>query len=195
MTPAELAERNVGLVYAIAGDQWRKLGGEYDDLVGDGMVGLMQAAMRFDRARNDGPFSTYAHKRVVGAMIDGYRQANRTGKTHGKGERRELLTYDGDVADERATPSAEDHVVDQLDLESLLGVLVDMPLPLRDLVADCANGQSHSAIARHAGITPAAINHRMSTVQRWVLHGPPTSGRYAVGVSESAERRRRRLAA
>src|SRR5580704_17106921 len=41
----------------------------FDDLVGAGMIGLIQAADRFDRTR-DLKFKTYAQHRIRGAMLD-----------------------------------------------------------------------------------------------------------------------------
>jgi len=45
-------------------------------LVGDGMVGLMKAAAKFDPNRG-WRFGTYARHRIRGAMIDGIRSMHR----------------------------------------------------------------------------------------------------------------------
>jgi RNA polymerase sigma factor for flagellar operon FliA len=47
---------------------------EVDDLVQDGLVGLMAAAARFEPARGI-PFEAFATSRVRGAMVDGLRRA------------------------------------------------------------------------------------------------------------------------
>src|SRR3977135_784438 len=46
---------------------------ELSDLVQDGMIGLMDAAARFDEARGI-KFETFAERRVRGAMIDALRR-------------------------------------------------------------------------------------------------------------------------
>jgi len=47
---------------------------DLDDLVQDGLLGLMDAAMRFDAARGI-PFEAFATTRVHGAMVDGLRRS------------------------------------------------------------------------------------------------------------------------
>lgn len=62
LSPAELAERNAALVVTIARSflgRAARLNYRLDDLIGWGNVGLVVAAVRFDRAR-DVAFSTYA---------------------------------------------------------------------------------------------------------------------------------------
>lgn len=46
---------------------------EYDDLVGDGMVGLVQASRRYDW-RAGVAFRSYAARRIMGEMFDGIRR-------------------------------------------------------------------------------------------------------------------------
>lgn len=55
----ELVEKNMGLVYYIAHSFQNSTGLEYDDLVQEGMVGLVKAARTFDESRGF-LFSTYA---------------------------------------------------------------------------------------------------------------------------------------
>ncbi len=45
---------------------------DFDDLVGDGLLGLMEAVDRFDPAHNV-RFKTYAESRIRGAILDGVR--------------------------------------------------------------------------------------------------------------------------
>ncbi len=45
---------------------------EFDDLVGDGLLGLMEAVDRFDPSHNV-RFKTYAESRIRGAILDGVR--------------------------------------------------------------------------------------------------------------------------
>jgi len=46
---------------------------ELEDLIGDGICGLVDAAMRFDVTRNV-PFAVYAKHRIRGAILDGLRR-------------------------------------------------------------------------------------------------------------------------
>src|SRR4051812_12347115 len=69
-----LIEQHLSLVQAIAGKLKRTLGRaiEFEDLVGYGSKGLVEAAERFD-ARQGTSFTTFAYYRVRGAMLDGLR--------------------------------------------------------------------------------------------------------------------------
>ncbi|HEY0710762.1 MAG TPA: sigma-70 family RNA polymerase sigma factor [Polyangia bacterium] len=69
-----LVADHLELVQAIAGKLKRTLGKsiDYDDLVGYGHRGLMEAADRFDPAQGV-TFTTFAYYRIRGAMLDGMR--------------------------------------------------------------------------------------------------------------------------
>lgn len=69
-----LVEQHLSLVHALAGKMKRSLGKtiEFDDLVGYGSKGLLEAAERFD-ARHGVAFTTFAYYRIRGAMVDGLR--------------------------------------------------------------------------------------------------------------------------
>jgi RNA polymerase sigma factor for flagellar operon FliA len=69
-----LVEQHLSLVQAIAAKLKRSLGRtiEFDDLVGYGTKGLLEAAERFD-ATQGATFTTFAYYRVRGAMLDGLR--------------------------------------------------------------------------------------------------------------------------
>jgi RNA polymerase sigma factor for flagellar operon FliA len=69
-----LVEKHLSLVQAIAAKLKRTLGRsiEFDDLVGYGTKGLLEAADRFDPAQG-ASFTTFAYYRVRGAMLDGLR--------------------------------------------------------------------------------------------------------------------------
>jgi RNA polymerase sigma factor for flagellar operon FliA len=74
----EVLERfhsELGLVETIAAHVLRSVGRsiEFDDLVGAGREGLLDAARRFDPTRGV-PFGAYANFRVRGAILDGVRQ-------------------------------------------------------------------------------------------------------------------------
>jgi RNA polymerase sigma factor for flagellar operon FliA len=69
-----LIEQHLSLVQAIAGKLKRTLGRsiDFEDLVGYGSKGLIEAAERFD-PRQGATFSTFAYYRIRGAMLDGLR--------------------------------------------------------------------------------------------------------------------------
>jgi RNA polymerase sigma factor (sigma-70 family) len=88
VTRDERIESHVGLVHAIARHTARRVPAQtvdVDELVGDGMVGLVEAADRFDDTVGV-PFATYASRRIAGAMIDGLRRrafVSRHGRARG----------------------------------------------------------------------------------------------------------------
>ncbi len=68
----QLIEDNQGLVYHLAARIYRFLPvrHELDDLIGNGMVGLAEAAKNF-KPGGGAQFSTYAFRRIQGAIYDG----------------------------------------------------------------------------------------------------------------------------
>jgi RNA polymerase sigma factor FliA len=70
----QLIEQHLSLVHAIAGKLKRNLGRslDFEDLVGYGCKGLVEAAQRFD-PRQGTAFTTFAYYRIRGAMLDGLR--------------------------------------------------------------------------------------------------------------------------
>jgi RNA polymerase sigma factor for flagellar operon FliA len=89
-----LVEENLDLVRSIAGKLKRSLGRtlDIDELVAYGCKGLVEAASRFDSSKGVA-FSTFAHYRIRGAMLDGLR-------TMGWYSRADFARY---RAEERAT--------------------------------------------------------------------------------------------
>jgi RNA polymerase sigma factor FliA len=72
-----LVMRHLHLVSAIAYQMARRMPSrvEVDDLVQDGTVGLLQAAQRYE-GRRGSSFSSYASRRIRGAIIDGSRRSD-----------------------------------------------------------------------------------------------------------------------
>lgn len=162
----ELVERNVGVVYAIAADHFRRYGGEYDDLVGDGMVGLVQAAQRFDPARFVGPFATYAHRRVTGAVMDGYRTRYYHGH-HGRGGWRGDPSLSGEI--EPLLPSAasaEDVALSRVLLNSVVERINGLPDVLRAPVRAVVDGTMLKELAARDGVTVTRISQRLAKARR-----------------------------
>jgi RNA polymerase sigma factor for flagellar operon FliA len=69
-----LVEAHLKLVHSIAGKLKRSLGRsiDFEDLVGYGSKGLLEAAARFDPQQGVS-FTTFAYYRIRGAMLDGLR--------------------------------------------------------------------------------------------------------------------------
>lgn len=74
-SPAELAERYLYLVIPIARTFQTRLPSsvDFDDLVGAGNLGLVEASHRFD-ARKGTPFRAFATHRIRGAIMDSLRR-------------------------------------------------------------------------------------------------------------------------
>jgi RNA polymerase sigma factor FliA len=98
-TALGLVEDNLDYVRGMAGQLRRRLPTslEMDDLVAYGAIGLCESARRLDRGAGS-RFSTYAHLRIRGAMLDGARLMNNWLEI--------TLDDDDDVADLAAPLSA-----------------------------------------------------------------------------------------
>lgn len=72
------AATHLGIAYKLAAKARRKFPQhvEFDDIVGYAMIGLCEAASRFDVGRGL-KFSTYAYPRVWGAILDGVKRMHR----------------------------------------------------------------------------------------------------------------------
>lgn len=126
-----LIEQHLSLVQAIAGKLKRSLGKtiDYDDLVGYGSKGLIEAAERFDPAHGV-VFTTFAYYRIRGAMVDGLRTMgwySRADYARYRAEERanEYLQSESarEAADKQANPAGEStDVAKTLDgIASILG--------------------------------------------------------------------------
>jgi RNA polymerase sigma factor (sigma-70 family) len=65
-----LSETDLATVRTIARIMRRR--GEFEELVGDGAIGLVKAALRYEEGRG-ATFKTFAEPHIVGAIIDGIR--------------------------------------------------------------------------------------------------------------------------
>lgn len=69
----KLILEHLTLVYRRARVLQRKLGGDLEEFRADGMLGLIEAAERYDPAKNNN-FSIWATRRIDGAIMDAYRK-------------------------------------------------------------------------------------------------------------------------
>ena len=81
-SPDELAERYLSLVIPIARSFQKRLPSsvDFDDLVGAGNLGLVEAARRFDPAKG-ASFGAFAKHRIRGAIIDSLRRIDPVSRT------------------------------------------------------------------------------------------------------------------
>ena len=104
----DLVHGHLHLVRAVAWRVWREVDAtlDFEDLVGHGMIGLVQAAHRYDRRRGV-TFPTFAWHRIRGAMLDAVRVL-------GRFTRREVASYRaGAIAVDVDVPvPAVDHLPD-----------------------------------------------------------------------------------
>lgn len=131
----ELVEAHQALVFALARQQRYRLGGDIDELVGDGMLALVEAAQRFDPSMSV-PFQAFARIRVRGAMVDGYRKRHRTGHTHGKGERPVVVSIDAGefLLHDYSVPSAERDALDAVAHAAMVRQVAALPPHLQETV-------------------------------------------------------------
>lgn len=163
---ADLIETHRGLVFAIAHQQHAHLGGDVDELVGDGMVGLVEAAGRWNPDRGVSLFSTFARHRIRGAMIDGFRHRNRTTQGRHGGERLEVLTPDGIVYDQVGEGSAEDQVLDRLALGRILEKVGELTARQQAVVGVAIRGARFDAYAEQIGVSSDAVAQRLCEARK-----------------------------
>jgi len=104
-------EDHLPLVRAIASRVARKLPPsiEYDDLVQEGTLGLMQAAARYNPQANDN-FALYAQRRIQGAMFDSVRRRHWVAAIAAPIEDAEHLAAPGDLEAETGAREIADQV-------------------------------------------------------------------------------------
>jgi RNA polymerase sigma factor for flagellar operon FliA len=106
----QLVEQHQGMVRTLARQLRSQLSlkCEVDELVGFGMVGLVEASRRYDAERGI-LFSTFAYYRVRGAMVDGIRKmAHLPRRVHAQLQSLEAVdAITEGVAEERAQPDTE----------------------------------------------------------------------------------------
>ncbi len=126
---------------------------EVDDLVHDGIVGLLDAVDKYDPRRGV-RFRTYAEARVKGAILDGLRHKDWCPRSVRR-NRRELDEAIGRLSTVRGRAATEEEIAEEmgLDLESYRGVLRDLQsgplLSLEDLPAASDPAVTADALLPH----------------------------------------------
>lgn len=146
----DLAERAVAMVCrAVSGP-------DVDDCRQDALVGLWQAAQRWD---GSGAFDGWAIVRVRGAVIDGFRRrGGRPGR--GWGSDRPLSLDHPDHHAEPQDPAAgpERAVVARDELTRAMTAVGALPARQRDAVTAVAGGRTMTDVAAEWGVTVSAVS-------------------------------------
>ena len=173
---------------------------EMDDLINDGVIGLIRALHRYDPDRGVG-FSTYAGHRIRGAMLDGLRErdplprsirrAQRASKEGDSGSRTKAIQF-LDLGEALIIPADETTSPEAIMLEADLKRQVRAglaALPPRDrqvLVLRMIRGLPLRAVAEHLSISitrTAEIQARGLVRLRRFLAGEPMFRPRRLGVS------------
>lgn len=125
----ELVERYRPFVFSIVKQvsQSFPMRMDFDELVGYGMIGLLEAADRYDPRRNVS-FTTFSHYRIKGAIFDGLRQMGILTRTpHDDWTRREAVL--NDLIQTAADDNTENASADVDDEIQSISKLVDSLIP------------------------------------------------------------------
>jgi RNA polymerase sigma factor FliA len=203
-----LIEENIGLVVHIAHRIAGRLPSERDrdELVAAGMVGLVEAATRFDPERGM-PFSSFAGLRIEGAILDTLRQSDRLPRAVRTLQRRIEQTETMLTARLRRTPTSaevaeacemtcEDLHTARLHIasggvDSLDRTTTDERVRVADLLADTAVLVDDQVADRDAADAVRAAIAHLSERHRFVIIGCMFEGRplrdlaVALGVTRS----------
>jgi RNA polymerase sigma factor for flagellar operon FliA len=189
-----LIEQNIGLVVHIANRIAARLPHERDrdDLVSSGLVGLVEAATRFDAERGM-PFSAFAGLRIEGAILDSLRQADRLPRSLRHTQRSidaaeasltgELgrLPTSQEIADATGMTLRELHEARTLitagTIESIDRLCSDDVLPVAELLADAPGGLDDQFSDRESAAAVREAIQLLSERHRFVILGCMFEGR------------------
>ena len=154
MTPETLSLQNLGFVRGIANRTFDRNDVDFDDLVSEGMLGLVQASRRF-KAHGAASFSTFAYYRIRGAMLDANRKSN-------KWQRGRLPVVAGrytTTLEERPQTPLE-KVLEKEGGELLKAAVEKLPARQQFLIKEhYFAGKSLVSIARALGISKSRLSH------------------------------------
>lgn len=164
MTEEEVVERYRGFVYHHA---HHLAPVELDDAVQDGYIGLLLAFRRYDPDAG-GNLDGWLYVAVGRAIIDGLRVRHHS-RRKDRGGRPALDVISLDALDDfERYAVTEDDTLDRLlaeDLEAWLRSRAPLGVQDRRILNDLLDGRTQDAIAREAGVTPAAICHHVRVIR------------------------------
>ncbi len=178
-------EPHLPLVGAIARAMGRRLPPtvEVDDLINDGVLGLMEALRRYDPQRRVG-FTTYAGHRIRGAILDGLRRRDPLPRAYRRLQKTEsnhrvqflaldeaLMVPDGEEGDPEALAVEAD-----LRRQVWLGLATLHPRDRQVLVLRMVRGMTLREVAAHLSLSitrVAEIQTRGLARMRRFLAGEP----------------------
>ncbi len=178
-------EPHLPLVAAIARAMGRRLPPtvEVDDLINDGVLGLMEALRRYDPQRRVG-FTTYAGHRIRGAILDGLRRRDPLPRAYRRRQKTEpnhrvqflaldeaLMVPDGEEGDPEALAVEAD-----LRRQVWLGLAALPPRDRQVLVLRMVRGLTLREVAAHLSLSitrVAEIQTRGLARMRRFLAGEP----------------------
>lgn len=145
-----LVEANYELVRAIASGMLRRVPPsiELDDMVHEGVFGLIDAAERFDPSRGV-PFRLYAKLRIRGAIMDATRRRHYSNATHAPLD---------EAPEPPVLPDIEDRIDRSRSAKKVGQVLEMLPVEQRKVVSSYyAKGKTNADIGREAGVEPRKV--------------------------------------
>jgi RNA polymerase sigma factor for flagellar operon FliA len=144
---------------------------EYDDLVGDGVVGLLDAARRYDGEL--GSFTTYAGHRIHGAIIDGVRTYH--GRTYRSGQfnRPKTTATDPFILCEAVTEDVDsdpaDAIVGRVDAHQEAGRIMARLGPRdQEVVRLLADGHNQKQVGDLTNVHESRIAQRIKKIRERV---------------------------
>jgi len=152
------------LVRSVAYALWRRVGRvEMDDLVSAGMIGLMEAAERYDSERGTS-FATFAYQRIRGSIIDEIRKfATETSSQHDTAAGPLSLSTPVaeapgltliDVTVDPSSPEPDTHAV----LGELLRAIRELPAREREMLRLSVAGHTVVEIAQRYGCSESRVS-------------------------------------
>lgn len=170
---AELLRLYKGLVRSVARPFFLQ-GGEKDDLLQEGMIGLLQAIQQYDPDQST-KFRTFARLVIQRSMLDAVRSASRkrheplnrsisleTEITHGESNSQFVLA---DTLEDDA-PAPDQEVISMEQLEAFLAFMQDNLSELElDVVAGLRLGLTYQEIARNLGRSTKSVDNAIQRLR------------------------------
>lgn len=141
------------------------IGGDSDDLIQEGMLGLFKAIRDYRPERSDS-FEAFAGLCISRQLYSAIQAAGRL-KHAPLNSYVELSPELGEYAEGLKGKSPEDLLIDQENIKSLREEILKVATPLeQEILQAYLNGQSYTEIARHLHKDPKAIDNALQRIRR-----------------------------